>query len=123
MSFVASLPRLILLGVSQVTEVSRLLLSKFEFFPTPVLENGLALFIGAFIFPAPLFVLFNFREEHLLRAVLTGHFQYVNELLKDVRALPDSEVAWALVRAALVPLSNAHFTEEFTAIVTLERVS
>ena len=65
-------------------------LFELELFPASVFQYGLALFVGTFILPAP-FVMFVYQgEEYQLTTILAYDFQYVDELLKDMRTWSQS---------------------------------
>lgn len=65
----------------------------------------------------------NQGEEDELTARLARHFEYVDELLKDVGAGAHSQDARALERAILLPLLDATLAEELATIVTLHGLS
>ena len=52
-----------------------------ELFATPVLKNGLTLFVRALILPTPLFMLMDEWKEDQLTTVLASNFEDVDELL------------------------------------------
>ena len=54
---------------------------------------------------------------------MTTDLQDLDEFFQNMRAGPNSELAWALEWTALRPLGNASLTEELPAVVTLHRVN
>ena len=52
-----------------------------ELFATPVLEDGLTLFVGTLVFPTPLLMFMDEWEQNELATVLAGNFENVDELL------------------------------------------
>lgn len=64
-------------------------------------------------------MLLNQWEQNQLAAVVAGDFQYVDELLKNVRAGAHSEDSGALEGTVFLPFADAVFAKEFAAIVTL----
>lgn len=94
-----------------------------EFLPPTELEDHLTLLICAFVFFAPLFVVFNPREEHQLITVVTGDLQNLDELLQDVGARTDPQLARALVGTVLGPLLNTLLAKQLPAVVAFHRVN
>ena len=99
------------------------LLLVLEFLPPTELEDHLTLLICAFVFFAPLFVVFYPREEHQLITVVTGDLQNLDELLQDVGARTDPQLARALVGTVLGPLLNTLLAKQLPAVVAFHRVN
>jgi hypothetical protein len=90
-----------------------------EFFTRSVFKNGLAHLVCALVFLTPLLVVFNFREEHQLFAVMATYLKYLDKLFQDVRAWSYSKLTRALKRTILLPLGDTPFAEQLPAIVAL----
>ena len=93
-----------------------------EFLAAAVLQDHLALLVRALVFLAPFFVLLDVGKKDQLFAIVARDLEDLDELLKDVRAWTDSELARALEGAVLLPLRDTAFAEELPAIIAFHRV-
>lgn len=73
-----------------VADLYRLLITHFEFLPSPILEDRLTCLARAFDLLAPLFMLFNLAEKDKLFATVADYANDLQELLEDVGAGADA---------------------------------
>ena len=66
------------------------LVLEFKLLTAAVFQDSLALFVRAFVFAAPIFVLLDQGKKNQLAAVVACDLQDVDELLEDVRARSDA---------------------------------
>lgn len=110
---------LVHLEADVVANLNGLFFVDLELFARSVLKDGFARFAGAFDLFAPFLMLFYLRKENQFFTGVTNDLDDLEEFLKNVAAWTNSQDAWALEGAILLPARDALLAEKLPAVVTL----